>query len=246
MGTQPFWGLYKWNEIGTFNLKHDKVIALAIEQANNSMAFFKNYESFVKDFHDGVVTALKAFKDAKVEKIVAEVNKYNATTNVKLTRTLEKLFPDSAVSFHRSQVLLGGKMIMMGDERNHKFILTDVEVHSHPVTAKRGGNLDIASEAIKFDSKSFKQFAETAKEAVKTAETTIGKIKSLMSDVTQSFEAIDKATYDNYLSGEDKITVRNFVRDVSLMIDTISAGAVMKYYEVFAEKLTAAESLVKK
>ena len=120
IGTNEFFKQYKWNEQVTANLNHDKVIAVAIEQIHNASEFFKNYEEYVKTFHDGVTKVLAALEKGSkdIEKLVKD---YNADTNVKLVRILDKLFPSKQWNkFQSSKILLGGKVIGMADARFHK------------------------------------------------------------------------------------------------------------------------------
>lgn len=243
IGTNEFFKQYKWNESVTSKTTHDKVIAVAIEQIENASEFFTNYAEYVKTFHDGVINVLNALnKGTKdIEKLVKD---YNANTNVKLVRILDKLFP--VKQFNKSQVskhLLGGKVIAMADARFHKLRIVDEEVL---MTENKGNrhNLDQSPDQIKLSTDKFKKMIDEAKRACQTASTTAEKVKGFSVEVEKLFDQLDKASYEQYLT--DKAMVRNFVRDVGLMVDTLNTGAVTRYYEIFVEKMEAAETLVTK
>lgn len=245
IGTNEFFKQYKWNESITANINHDKVITAAIEQINNASEFFKNYEEYVKTFHDGVSKVLAALEKGTkdIEKLVKD---YNADTNVKLVRILDKLFPSKQWNqFQSSKILLGGKVIGMADARFHKLRVLDEEVM---ITEMKGNrhNLDQAPDNIRIPTDKFKKMIEEAKKSCKVAKETATKVKGFSVDVEKLFDKLDKSTYEQYLSDTAVTSVRNFVRDVGLMIDTLNTGAVTKYYEIFAEKMEAAETLVTK
>lgn len=243
VGTNEFFKQYKWNESSMTKSNHDKVIAVAIEQIENASEFFTNYAEYVKTFHDGVVKVLEALKKGTkdIEKLVKD---YNSDTNVKLVRILDKLFPEKL--FNQAQTskrLLGGKIIAMADARFHKLRIVDEEVL---MTENKGNRhtLDQAPDQIRLSTDKFKRLIEDAKKACKIASETADKVKGFSIDVEELFDTLDKATYERYLS--DKAMVRNFVRDVGLMVETLNTGAVTKYYEIFVEKMEAAETLVTK
>ena len=245
IGTNEFFKQYKWNEQVTANLNHDKVIAVAIEQIHNASEFFKNYEEYVKTFHDGVTKVLAALEKGSkdIEKLVKD---YNADTNVKLVRILDKLFPSKQWNkFQSSKILLGGKVIGMADARFHKLRILDEEVMATEMKGNRH-NLDQAPDNIRIPTDKFKKMIEEAKKSCKVAQETATKIKGFSIDVETLFDKLDKSTYEQYLSDTAATSVRNFVRDVGLMVDTLNTGAVTKYYEIFTEKMEAAETLVTK
>lgn len=131
----------------------------------------------------------------------------------------------------------------MADARFHKLRIVDEEVL---MTENKGNRhtLDQAPDQIRLSTDKFKRLIEEAKKACKTASETADKVKGFSVDVEELFDALDKATYERYLT--DETMVRNSVRDVGLMVETLNTGAVTKYYEIFVEKMEAAETLVTK
>ena len=246
IGAGEFWRSYKWNDTIDFNKPKDKVIAAAINEINNSVELFENYAKYVKIFHDGIKGILPLLDNEKSQsKVVSAIESYNGKTNAELIKALDKLLPTEVAGGQYSRILLGGKYIVIGDARGGNLALVDEEIVNPTAGLKSNRhNLDVSSKDIKFTGKEFKALVERAKGAVAKTESTLKVIKDLVVEVDTIFEKVDKATYESIYTNEELVLVRNFVRDVSMMVDTINAGAIMRYYEVFVDKLKLIEDLV--
>lgn len=246
IGAGEFWRSYKWNDTIDFNKPKDKVISAAITEINNSVELFENYAKYVKIFHDGIKGILPLLDNEKSQsKVVSAIEGYNGKTNAALIKALDKLLPTEVAGGQYSRILLGGKYIFIGDARGGNLALVDEELANPTAGIKSNRhNLDISSKDIKFTGKEFKALVERAKDAVTKVEGTLKVIKGSVTEVDTIFDKVDKATYESIYTNEELVLVRNFVRDVSMMVDTINAGAIMRYYEVFVDKLALIENLV--
>lgn len=246
IGVGEFWRCYKWNDNLDLNKPKDKVISAAINEINNSVELFENYAKYVKIFHDGITGILPLLDDEKAQgKVVSAVEGYNSKTNGALIKALDKLLPTEVAGGQYSRILLGGKYIVLGDARGGNLALVDEEA-ANPTAGFKSNrhNLDVSSKDIKFTGKEFKALAERAKAAATKVDATLKTLKGLIVEVDTIFDKVDKATYESIYTNDELVLVRNFIRDVSMMVDTINAGAIMRYYEVFVTKLELIEDLV--